>query len=102
MEKMLFAAAVALVLSTGPLLAQPLSSPASPNPGAAGGVSGGHGMGQTVFTPRGPVVTTGQAGSIETATLPGGAGVGVMLNNRNGTSTLTGPSGVPTTVATPR
>ena len=102
MEKMLLAAAAVLALSASPLLAQPLSGPAVPVVGGAGGVSAGHPVGQTVFTPRGPAVTTGQAGSFGTTTLPGGAGTGVLLNNGNGTSTLTGPNGVPTTVPTPR
>lgn len=102
MEKLLLAAAVALGLSAGPLLAQPLNSSAAPTLGSAGGASAGRGLGQTVFTPRGPAVTTGQAGSVGTATLPNGAGVGVLLNNSNGTSTLTGPNGVPTTMPTPR
>ena len=102
MEKMLLVAAAALTLSAGPLLAQPVTGPAAPVAGGAGGVSAGHPVGQTVVTPRGPAVTTGGAGSFGTTTLPGGAGTGILLNNGNGTSTLTGPNGVPTTVPTPR
>ena len=101
MGKTLLTAAAALALSAGPLLAQPLTGPAAPVSGGAGGVSAGHPVGQTVFTPRGPAVTTGEAGGFGTTTLPGGAGTGILQNNGNGTSTLTGPRGVVTTVPTP-
>ena len=56
--------------------------------------------GQTVFTGRSSVVTTGRIGSMQTTTLPGGGG-GILENNGNGTSTLIGP-GTITTVPTPR
>ena len=99
MEKTLLAAAVVLGLSAGPLLAQPLNGSIAP---ALGGVTAGRAGSQTVFTPNGPAATTGPTSSIGTATLPGGAGTGVLQNNRNGTSTLTGPTGAPTTFPTPR
>ena len=99
MEKMLIAAAVVLGVSAGPLLAQPLNGAVAPAPsGAPAGRAGSQG----VFTPNGPTVTAGPTSSIGTATLPGGAGIGVLRNNGNGTSTLTGPSGVPSTFPTAR
>jgi hypothetical protein len=58
--------------------------------------------GQSFVTSRGPAFVTGQLGSLETTTLPGGGGQGVLMNNGNGTSTLIVPGGVPQTVATPR
>ena len=99
MEKMLLAAAVVLGLSAGPLLAQPLNGSTAP---ALGGAPAGRAGSQSVFTPNGPIVTTGPTSGIGTATLPGGTGIGVVRNNSNGTSTLTGPSGVPTTFPTAR
>jgi len=39
---------------------------------------------------------------MQTTTLPGGAGQGLLTNNGNGTSTLTGPGGIVTTIPTPR
>ncbi|MGI4944577.1 MAG: hypothetical protein ACRYHQ_29145 [Janthinobacterium lividum] len=99
MVKMTLAAAMVLGLSAGPLFAQPLAGSTAPALGAAPVVRGGS---QSVFTPSGPAVTTGQVGSIGTATLPGGAGTGVLRNNGNGTSTLTGPTGAPSTFSTRR
>ena len=57
--------------------------------------------GQTFFTSRGAAVTTGRVGNMQTTILPGG-GVGLLMNNGNGTSTLTGPGGIVTTGPTPR
>jgi hypothetical protein len=67
--------------------------------GFSGAESANHGAGQTVFTSHGPVVTTGGTDGYQTTTLPGGGGQGLLLNN--GTSTLTGPRGVTTTVPSP-
>jgi hypothetical protein len=53
---------------------------------------------QSVITSRGPAFVTGHIGSLETTTIPGS----FLMNNGNGTSTLTVPGGLPQTVATPR
>jgi hypothetical protein len=58
--------------------------------------------GQSVLTSRGPAYVTGNFGSMETTTLPGSGGQGLLMNNGNGTSTLIMPGGLPQTVATPR
>jgi hypothetical protein len=58
--------------------------------------------GRSVFSSRGPAFVTGHLGSMETTTLPGGGGQGLLMNNGNGTSTLIVPGGIPQTVATPR
>ena len=58
------------------------------------------GVGRSVLTPRGFVVTTGRVGDMMTTTLPGG-GQGLMTNNGNGTSTLISPGSM-TTVPTPQ
>jgi hypothetical protein len=39
---------------------------------------------------------------MQTTTLPGSAGQGLLMNNGNGTSTLLVPGGVPQVAATPR
>jgi hypothetical protein len=56
----------------------------------------------SIFTSRGAAVATGHFGNLQTTTLPGNGGVGILTNNGNGTSTLTGPNGIPTAVPTPR
>jgi hypothetical protein len=58
--------------------------------------------GQSVMTSRGPAVITGNIGTMDTTTIPGGGGVGLFMNNGNGTSTLLVPGGVPQVLATPR
>jgi hypothetical protein len=68
-----------------------------PNQGA-GFDSQANTAGRSVVTSRGPAFVTGHVGSWETTTIPGG----LLMNNGNGTSTLTVPGGVPQTVATPR
>jgi len=71
---------------------------------AAGGFSGssGHGAGRTIEMSRGPAFITGSVGSMQTTTLPGRAGQGLLTDNGNGTSTLLAPGGMPQVVATPR
>jgi hypothetical protein len=64
--------------------------------------SSGHIGGRTVGLSRGPALITGSLGSMQTTTLPGSAGQGLLMNNGNGTSTLLTPGGVPQVVATPR
>jgi hypothetical protein len=59
-------------------------------------------VGQPVFTPSGPVVVTGNFGSVETTTLPGSAGTGFLENNGNGVGTLIVPGGLPQVVPAPR
>ena len=51
----------------------------------------------TLFTPRGTAVITGQSSGVQSAIMPGG-GTGVVMNNGNGTSTITGANGLVTTV----
>jgi hypothetical protein len=58
--------------------------------------------GQSIITSRGPAFVTGNLGSLQTTTLPGSGGQGLLMNNGNGTSTLIVPGGLPQTVATPR
>ncbi|MEA2788070.1 MAG: hypothetical protein QOG73_476 [Acetobacteraceae bacterium] len=97
MKTTLILSAAVLALAAQPCLARPLgqfganSSFATTTPGA----------GQTIFALHGPAVTTGRIGNMQTTTLPGSGGVGYLMNNGNGTSTLTGP-GVFSTVPTPR
>lgn len=50
-----------------------------------------------LFTPRGPAITTGQSTGVQSAFLPDG-GTGIVINNGNGTSTITGSNGLVTTV----
>ncbi len=79
--RMLAAAAVASLLAfTGPVLAAP----------------------QSFDTARGPAYITGNFGSLQTTTLPGSGGQGLLMNNGNGTSTLVAPGSLPQVVATPR
>jgi hypothetical protein len=59
-------------------------------------------VGQMVMTPRGPIVTTGRVGRMQTTTLPGSGGEGLLMDNGNGTSTLIVPHGAPQMVQTPR
>lgn len=100
-KTLLLATAAVLSLSAGTSFGQALNSSAGSSP--SGGLTGGApAAGQAVLTPRGPAFTTGQVGDMQTTTLPGGAGQGLLMNNGNGTSTLTGPGGLVTTVPTPR
>jgi hypothetical protein len=92
MKKYLPIAAAILGLSAGPSFAFGLNS----------GTSGGLDYGQMVTTPRGPIVTTGRVGQMQTTTLPGFGGQGMLMDNGNGTSTLIVPGGAPETLATPR
>jgi hypothetical protein len=55
----------------------------------------------TFETSRGPALITGSVGSMQTTTLPGSAGQGLLTNNGNGTSTLLVPGGLPQVVASP-
>jgi hypothetical protein len=101
MKTLLLATAAVLGLSAGTSFGQALNSYAG-GPPSGGLAYGAPAAGQTVLTPRGPVFTTGHVGGVQTTTLPGGAGQGLLINNGNGTSTLTGPGGLVTTVPTPR
>jgi hypothetical protein len=57
---------------------------------------------QTFITSRGrPAFISGHVGSMATTTMPGG-GQGFLMNNGNGTSTLTAPGAIPQTVISPR
>jgi hypothetical protein len=73
-------AVASLLASAGPVLAAPLS----------------------FDTARGPAYITGNYGSLQTTTLPGSGGQGLLMNNGNGTSTLVAPGSLPQVVATPR
>src|ERR1700712_782658 len=97
---LLITAAAILSLSAGTSFAQSLNSPAGSSLNS--GIAAAPRAGQAVFTPRGPAFTTGSVGRMQTTTLPGGAGQGLLSNNGNGTSTLTGPGGIVTTIPTPR
>jgi hypothetical protein len=104
MQKLLLATAAVLSLGAGtPLYAAGYS----PNGGVLNGgvLNGGAfhgGAGQSVVTGGGRTVfTTGRVGNMQTTTLPGGAGQGMLMNNGNGTSTLIGP-GTFSTMPTPR
>jgi hypothetical protein len=57
--------------------------------------------GQFVHSRSGSIITTGRLGSLQTTTLPTGAGVGVLMNNGNGTSTVFGSNGTIATLPTP-
>jgi hypothetical protein len=88
------------------LCSQAWASGADPRPAPATQVaflgSQGPTAGKSAFTMRGPAFVTGHLGSMETTTLPGSGGQGLLMNNGNGTSTLIVPGGIPQTVATPR
>src|ERR1700709_1948605 len=73
---LLITAAALLSLSAGTSFAQSLNSPAGSS--LHGGIAAAPRAGQAVFTPRGPAFTTGSVGRIQTKTLPGGAGPGVL------------------------
>jgi hypothetical protein len=93
MKKYLPIAAAILSLAAGPGFAQGFNS----------GTSGGLYQGQTMMMPRGgTIVTTGRIGQMQTTTLPGSAGQGLLMNNGNGTSTLVVPGGMPETLAARR
>ena len=104
MKTLLLTTATVLSVSTGSAFGQSLNSFAgsSSNGAFTGGVPTFPDAGQVIVTGRGPVFTTGRVGVAQTTTLPGGAGEGLLMNNGNGTSTLTGPGGIVTTVPTPR
>jgi hypothetical protein len=96
MKTLLLTTAAVLSLSAGSAFAL------SPNGAFIGGAPNVPDAGQAVITGQGPVFTTGRLGANQTTTLPGGAGEGLLMNNGNGTSTLTGLGGSVTTVPTPR
>ncbi len=104
MKTLLLTIAAVLSVSAGSAFGQSLNSFAGSSSNAmfTSGVPTLPDAGQVVVTGRGPVFTTGRIGSMQTTTLPGGAGEGLLMNNGNGTSTLTGPGGFVTTVPTPR
>jgi hypothetical protein len=58
--------------------------------------------GQSFVTSRGSAFVTGNLGSMQTTTIPGSGGQGLLMNNGNGTSTLITTGGLPQTVTTPR
>ncbi len=53
-------------------------------------------------TSRGPAYITGSFGSMQTTTIPGSPGQGLLMSNGNGTSTLIAPGQLPQVVGTPR
>jgi hypothetical protein len=59
-------------------------------------------VGGSVATQGGFGMVTGDFGSTAITSLPGSGGEGLLMNNGNGTSTLTVPNGPSETVATPR
>lgn len=84
----------ALAAATGlpPALAAPSFSGGSSSPT----------IGAPVTTSRGSGVVTGTLGSIGVTAMPGSGGQGFLINNGNGTSTLTTPGGPPQVVPTPK
>ena len=86
MNEIILAAAAAVVLCAGTAFAQ------------APQTSSGTRM---LLTPRGPAITTGQSSGFQSAFLPDG-GTGIIMNNGNGTSTITGSNGLVTTVPNSR
>jgi hypothetical protein len=92
----LMALATVLSLSAGSSFAQSYKTLATPLNGDAPHA------GQAVVTPLGPIFTSGQFGNVQTTPLPGGAGEGFLIDNGNGTSTLTGPGGTVTVVPNPK
>ena len=92
MKKVFLIAAAILSLSAESAFALGVNPGTSTTPNA----------GRIVLTLRGSVVTTGRVGRMQTTTLPGGGGQGILMDNGNGTSTLIGPNGTTTTMATPR
>jgi hypothetical protein len=59
-------------------------------------------IGHSVITSRGQAFVTGHVGSMDTTTLPGSGGQGLLMNNGNGSSTLYAPGQIPQTIITPR
>lgn len=92
MRSILLAAAAVLTLSSGNAFALRWNSAPSIS----------HDSGQTVLTPRGPIVTTGRLGQMQTTTMPGVGGQGLLMDNGNGTGTLIGSNGTITSVQIPR
>ncbi len=86
--------ATALAMMTGIAVAQ------TPPPGGLIG-SPQPSRGQMITTPQGSAVVTGSTGSMATTIMLGG-GSGLLMNNGNGTSTLTVPGRPPTVVPTAR
>ena len=95
MKRSLFVAATILSVAVGASYAE-----AQPFGSSSGGMHFGSDAGHAVLTGRSQVVTSGRVGNTYTTTLPGG-GVGFLMNNGNGTSTLVG-GGATTTIPTPR
>jgi hypothetical protein len=88
-------AMAALAIMTGDALAQTTPLNAGSPPAAAGAT--------IMQTPRGgPGLVTGSVGSASTIMIPGSAVGGSVMNNGNGTSTLTVPGRIPETIPTPR
>ena len=92
------------IWSTDAVLAVPLVAGIASEARAAGSFlsSPGPAVGSAIQTSRGSAFVTGSIGSMQTTTLPGSAGQGLLMNNGNGTSTLIVPGGVPQVVAIPR
>jgi len=68
----------------------------------AGSASPGLPAAGSFATSGGPAFITGTFGAMQTTTLPGSAGQGLLMSNGNGTSTLLAPGVPPQVVATPR
>jgi hypothetical protein len=103
LQKPAAALALAVLVGMGGLVSARAAEPLSGSMAQPGFLNSGEPtMGQSVMTLRGPAFVTGSIGSMETTTLPGSGGVGLLMSNGNGTSTLIVPGGVPQVVATPR
>jgi len=56
----------------------------------------------SVMTPRGEGLVTGSGVATESVMIPGSPVNGTLMSNGNGTSSMTVPGQLPTTVPTPR
>jgi hypothetical protein len=83
--------AEAPVPQVSPYAAAPNRQPAQPPPRSG-----------TIQTPQGPAALSSGGGGVQTYTPPTGGGVGLVVPNGNGTSTLIGPDGSVQTVPSPR
>ncbi len=92
MKNLMLAAVAVVSLSTGNAFAfQPTTA-----------FSHSRDSGQTFLAPHGTIITTGRVGQLQTTTLPGSAGQGLLVNNGNGMGTIVSPNGAITSVQIPQ
>jgi hypothetical protein len=83
-----------LLLALAAIVIGPAGAAFARSPHPSGGT-------HTLATPRGSAVVTGQSSGVQSALLPGG-GTGIVTNNGNGFSTITGANGQVTTMPSQR